>query len=342
MKRFVLALAIAAGYILDRRFGDPEIPWHPVRLIGRLISGLERVLYPGSKDASDSDSEETDENKKSEEYSFTFRGFLLVVVVCAVSAAVPWALLAVAERIFLILYFILASVMCYFLIASKSLEEESNKVRDALLDKDLDGARKAVSRIVGRDTERLNETGVIKAVVETVAENTSDGVIAPMFYIMIGGPVAGFLYKAVNTMDSMIGYKSDRYIYFGRAAAILDDIFNFIPSRITAGLMIFSCNFAGLDKENAVRIRKRDAKKTSSPNAGQTESVMAGALNIMLGGDAWYFGEKYEKSTIGDDKRPPSVNDINRSVIMMRTVSFLSVVFSFAIEIMIGFIILLI
>ncbi len=334
MQRFVLALSVAAGFMMDRRFGDPDISWHPIRLIGRLISALEKILYPEAKDKDETDEEPGGERKAS----LMIRGSLLVVIVCAISIVIPLAFLALAARISLILYFMLAGIMCYFLIASKSLEDESNKVRDALMDADLGGARKAVSRIVGRDTERLDEAGVIKAVVETVAENTSDGVVAPMFYILIGGPAFGCLYKAVNTMDSMIGYKSDRYIYFGRTAAILDDIFNFIPSRITAGLMILSCGFAGLDRENAVRIWNRDRKKTSSPNAGQTESAAAGALDIMLGGDAWYFGKKYEKNTIGDDKRPPSISDIMRSLHLMRIVSYLFAAAAFAADMVIGFI----
>lgn len=182
-----------------------------------------------------------------------------------------------------------------------------------LKEQDLKAARKAVSMIVGRDTENLTEEGVIKAAVETVAENTSDGVTAPLFYMMLGGAPLGFLYKAVNTMDSMLGYKNEKYLYFGKIPAKLDDIFNYIPARLTALTMICASFLAGMDGKNAKKIYLRDRNKHASPNAAQTESVCAGALRIRLAGDAVYFGKLYKKEFIGEALRPIEPEDILKS-----------------------------
>ena len=197
------------------------------------------------------------------------------------------------------------------------------KVYDRLKEKDLPGARRAVSMIVGRDTAHLDEAGVTKAAVETVAENTSDGVIAPMFYLMIGGPAAGWIYKAVNTMDSMVGYKNERYRFFGTAAARLDDILNYLPSRLSALLMIAAGALLKLDARGAYRIWRRDRRNHASPNSAQTESVMAGALNLQLAGDAFYFGKLTKKKTIGDDIRRIAPEDIPRANRLMLTASVL-------------------
>ena len=195
------------------------------------------------------------------------------------------------------------SFFCYQILAVKSLKVESDRVYRALKEEGLISGRKAVSMIVGRDTKELSEEGVTKAAVETVAENTSDGVIAPLFYMVIGGAVLGFAYKAVNTMDSMIGYKNDKYRYFGTAAARLDDAANFLPSRLAALLMIAASFLLGMDGPGAFRIYCRDRKNHKSPNAAQTESVMAGALGVELAGNAWYFGKLYEKPTIGGSEK---------------------------------------
>ena len=175
----------------------------------------------------------------------------------------------------------------------------------------------AVSMIVGRDTENLTVEGVTKAAVETVAENTNDGVIAPLIYMLIGGPILGFVYKAVNTMDSMLGYKNEKYLYFGRVAAKMDDVAGFIPARISALLMILASCLLGMDGKNALWIWKRDRRKHASPNAAQTEAVCAGALQVQLAGDAWYFGKKHEKDTIGDPIRDIEPKDILRSEKLM-------------------------
>lgn len=181
------------------------------------------------------------------------------------------------------------------------------------MEKDIGRARKAVSMIVGRDTGGLDEAGVTRAAVETVAENASDGVVAPLFYIMLGGATLGCLYKAANTLDSMVGYRNERYIDFGRFAAKLDDVLNFIPSRLCALLMIGAARLCRMDAKNALRVWKRDRFKHASPNSAQTEAVMAGALRVRLAGNAYYFGRLYEKPYIGDDLRPIEAGDIRRS-----------------------------
>lgn len=241
------------------------------------------------------------------------RTTVLIVLLCTVAAA---------DVVFMGSYFIHPIVGCfveafltYQILAAKCLRVESMKVYKALKTGSLKDARKAVSMIVGRDTANLSEEGVTRAAVETVAENTSDGVIAPMLYLAIGGPVLGLVYKAINTMDSMIGYKNERYLDFGRAAAKLDDFVNYLPSRISARLMIFACHFLGssFDAPEAEKIYLRDRLKHASPNSVQTESVCAGALGIRLAGDASYFGKPVHKPTIGDARRAIEPEDIPRA-----------------------------
>ena len=222
--------------------------------------------------------------------------------------------------------FVLEVFWCYQLLATRSLKDESMKVYDRLKNGTLDEARYAVSMIVGRDTRELTETGVTKAAVETVAENASDGVIAPMLYMAIGGVPLMFLYKGINTMDSMLGYKNDKYLYFGRIAAKLDDVANYIPARISGWLMVAGTVFTGMDTKNAAKIYKRDRRNHASPNSAQTEAAMAGALDVQLAGNAYYFGKLYEKPTIGDPIRPVEPEDIKRANRLMYAASILGVV----------------
>lgn len=250
----------------------------------------------------------------------------MAVIVAAVSTAVPFLLLYFAYRCGMWLGLPAESFMCCQLFAVKSLRTESDKVYRALKEEGIEQGRRAVSMIVGRDTESLDERGVVKAAVETVAENTSDGVIAPMFYMMIGGAALGFAYKAVNTMDSMVGYKNERYRYFGTAAARLDDAVNYIPARLSARLMIAAAYLCGMDGRGAGRIYRRDKRNHKSPNAAQTEAVMAGALNVQLAGDAWYFGTLYKKKTIGDDIREIETEDIRRAHRLLYGTSVLGIV----------------
>ena len=289
---------IGAGFVLDLLIGDPHWLYHPVRLIGLGISGGEkllRALFPKTKTGE------------------LIGGAVLAVCIPALSFAVPFLLLWLAGLVSPWLRFALGAIFCYQIFAARSLRDESMRVGRALEKDGLPEARRYLSWIVGRDTERLDEAGVVKAAVETVAENTSDGVIAPLFYMMIGGPALGFLYKGVNPLDSMVGYKNDKYRYFGRVSARLDDVFNFIPAILSAWLMIAASALLGFDAKNAARIYRRDRKKHASPNSARTESVCAGALRVQLAGNAWYFGKLVEKPTIGDPLRPVERADIRRA-----------------------------
>lgn len=300
--------ACAAGVLLDLLFGDPVWLYHPVRLIGNWISWGERQL------------------RKVCGTHLTAAGGVLWVLTAGMAFVIPFGLLALAGWIHPVLRFLLETFWCFQILAAKCLASESRKVYDRLKARDLPGARKAVSMIVGRDTEKLTEEGVTKAAVETVAENTSDGVTAPLIYLLIGGAPLGFLYKAVNTMDSMLGYKNDRYLYFGRIPAKMDDVFNYIPARVTALLMTISAFLTGLDGKNAWKIYRRDRKKHASPNAAQTESVCAGALGVRLAGDAVYFGKLYKKEFIGDALRSIEPEDIIRTGRLMYAAELLTLI----------------
>ena len=293
------------GMILDWIFGDPVWLYHPVRIIGKWIAFLEKILRKLAGD------------QEGNEKKLLIAGGILWTLVILASAAVPMGILYLAEKFSPCAAFVLECFWCYQLLAARSLGKESKKVYKKLIQDDLPGARLAVSMIVGRDTENLTVEGVTKAAVETVAENTNDGVIAPLIYMLIGGPILGFVYKAVNTMDSMLGYKNEKYLYFGRVAAKMDDVAGFIPARISALLMILASCLLGMDGKNALWIWKRDRRKHASPNAAQTEAVCAGALQVQLAGDAWYFGKKHEKDTIGDPIRDIEPKDILRSEKLM-------------------------
>lgn len=288
-------LAVIVGLVLDFLLGDPHGWPHPVIAIGKLISVLEKALrnvFPKTKGGE------------------FLAGMLLWMLVCSVTCGVCIGILVLFARIFPWAYTFAASVMCYQIMATKSLKDESMKVYESLRKQNLEQARVDVSMIVGRDTEHLDESGVAKAAVETVAENTSDGSVAPLFYMVLLGPVGGFFYKAVNTMDSMLGYRNERYLYFGKWAAKADDVFNYIPARLSAWLMIAVSGILGYDRKHAAVIHRRDAKKSPSPNSAQTESVCAGAFGIQLLGDTSYFGVIHKKPTIGDKVRNISIEDI--------------------------------
>ncbi len=282
------ALTIFAGFALDALLGDPQGFPHIVRLMGRLIAALEKRLYRfGAKG-----------------------GVLLVCAVIPICAGVPFAALAFAYRAGPVWGLLLESLLCWQLLAARSLKDESMKVCRALEAGDTEASREHVAMIVGRDTAELDAAGIARAAVETVAENASDGVIAPIFYIALGGAALGCLYKAVNTMDSMVGYKNEKYLRFGRAAAKTDDILNYPPSRAAAVLMILSAYLLRLDGKNALRVWRRDRRSHASPNSAQTEAVCAGALGIRLGGPASYSGKMHDKPYIGDGTRPLLAGDI--------------------------------
>ena len=312
MERRMLILSI--GFLLDILFGDPYWLYHPVRAIGRIISGTESVLRHLLRISPDRGK---DQRKKR------IAGFFLVVLVLLFSTGIPCLLLFIAGWIHPWLQFGIECFWCYQLLAMKSLKKESMKVYTALMTEDIEASRHAVSMIVGRDTDCLTEEEITKAAVETVAENTSDGVVAPMLFILFFGVLGGFFYKAANTMDSMVGYKNDAYCDLGKCAAKFDDFLNFIPARVSAVCMIAASFFCRLDWKNAIRIFKRDRYCHASPNSAQTEAVCAGALRVQLAGDAFYFGKLYHKPVIGDNMRTIETNDIRLANRLLYGTSFL-------------------
>lgn len=290
-----ILLPVLIGFLLDLLLGDPRGMPHVVRGLGRMIAwgeGALRRLFPKTPRG---------------EYG---AGLVLTLCVTLLPSICAGGALWLCLWINRYLYLAVAGVLCFQLLAARSLCEESMRVCRRLREGDLPGARAAVSMIVGRETETLDEAGVARAAVETVAENASDGVVAPLFFLLLGGAPLGLFYKAVNTLDSMIGYKNERYLYFGRFAAHLDDLCNFIPSRLCALLMVAAAFLLGLDGRGAYRIWRRDRRKHPSPNSAQTEAACAGALGVRLGGDSTYFGVVHHKSSLGDDTRPIGPQDI--------------------------------
>ncbi len=310
-------LPLLLGFLIDCILGDPYSMPHPVRLIGKFISKLEAIF------------------KKRSFLNDRLSGSLLCLCVSLISCISAFVICFVCYKINLVLGIIAESCLCYYLLAAKCLRDESMKVYTALSENDTEKARKAVSMIVGRDTNMLDETGIIKAAVETVAENTSDGVTAPIFWIMLGGAPAGMLYKAVNTMDSMIGYKNEKYILFGRTAARFDDVLNYFPSRLTALIMIVAAFVTGLDGKSAFRIWRRDRYNHASPNSAQTEAVCAGALDVQLAGDAHYFGKLCKKRTIGDNVRKIEKEDIKKVNRLMYASSVIMLILAVIVRILI-------
>ena len=308
--------AMLAGFLMDLLLGDPYWLPHPIRLIGNLIVALEKRFL-----SKETKGKEHKEQEKSERR----RGTLLVFIVLSVTFAVTAFLVIGAYLLHPYLGVAVETIMTYQILAVKCLKVESMKVYQSLTKEGIEEARKAVAMIVGRDTAVLDGTGVAKAAIETVAENTSDGVIAPMLYTALGGPVLGFLYKAVNTMDSMVGYKNEKYLHFGRAAAKLDDVMNFLPARISALLMVGTAFISGksYNGKQAWRIWRRDNRKHASPNSAQTESVCAGALGIQLAGDAIYFGKVVKKPYIGDPTRAVEPEDIRRTNRLMNRTAWI-------------------
>ena len=305
----MIGYAVLGGFVLDAIFGDPAWLPHPVVYMGKAISVLEKGLRA-----------RLPKTPEGELWGGRILAFCLPVgtlaltsLVC-IGAAALHPLLGLAVQMF----------WCGQALAAKGLVQESTNVYRELTKPDLPAARTAVSRIVGRDTQALTAEGVTKAAVETVAENASDGVIAPLLYMLLGGAPLALTYKAINTMDSMVGYKNTQYLYFGRAAAKLDDIANYLPSRIAALLWVAAAALTGNDARSAWRIWRRDRRNHASPNSAQTEGACAGALNVQLAGPAYYFGEYYPKPTIGDAVRPIEPEDIRRADRMMYAESLLA------------------
>ena len=301
--------AVLGGFVLDAVFGDPAWLPHPVVYMGKAISALEKVLRA-----------RLPKTPEGELWGGRILAFCLPVGTLALTSLVCMGAVALHP----LLGLAVQMFWCGQALAAKGLVQESMNVYRELTKPDLPAARIAVSRIVGRDTATLTAEGVTKAAVETVAENASDGVIAPLLYMLLGGAPLALTYKAINTMDSMVGYKNTQYLYFGRAAAKLDDVANYLPSRIAALLWVAAAALTGNDARNAWRIWRRDRRNHASPNSAQTESACAGALNVQLAGPAYYFGEYYPKPTIGDAVRPIAPEDIRRANRMMYAESLLA------------------
>ena len=302
-------IALVLGFCIDLLLGDPHSSFHPVVLIGRLISAVEKAvrrIFP--------------KTTRGENVA----GAVLWVVVAAVSTAVPAGILLLGYRLNRWVGVGLESLMCWQILAAKSLKDESMKVYRALREGDPQKYRRAVSMIVGRDTAELDDRAVARAAVETVAENTSDGVIAPMLFLAIGGAPLGFFYKAVNTMDSMLGYVEMPYKNIGLVPAKLDDVFNYLPARLSALLMLAAGALEGLNVPNGWKIWRRDRRNHASPNSAQTESVCAGLLGLRLAGDACYHGVLHKKPYIGDPLREIEYEDIPRSCRLMYGTALLS------------------
>lgn len=306
-----LIYAMLLGFIIDLIVGDPHGLIHPVQIIGwfitKLKKGMQKMIYGCTYE------EVKEKGLARKEKAELLCGYVLTTVIVLGTFLVVYGILFAAKKVHPMLAFALETFFIYQILATKSLKKESMKVYYKLKEGDLAGARIEISYLVGRDTMELDESEVAKADVETIAENTADGIIAPLFFIALGGAPLGFAYKAVNTLDSMVAYRNEELIHIGHASAHLDDICNFIPARLAAILMIIASAILRLDVKNAIRIFKRDRFNHLSPNSAQTEAVAAGALNIQLGGTHLYFGKPVVKPTIGDDVRPVEYEDIKRT-----------------------------
>ncbi len=308
MKESII-LVIALAVVLDFIIGDPHGWWHPVIGIGKLITFLEKPIRKVCA-----------KSKTGQ----ILGGIILWVLVVLLTGGSSFLLILIGNWIHPLFGMAVKVIMGYQVLAAKSLKVESIKVYNALQTGTIEDARFAVSMIVGRDTQQLEEEGVIKATVETIAENTADGVIAPLFYLALFGPIVAMVYKAMNTMDSMIGYKNSQYQNFGFFAAKMDDVVNYIPARIAAwGMLLFS-KIVGYSPLQGWKIWKRDRRNHASPNSAQTEATMAGLLGIQLGGNATYFGVEYEKQTIGDEHRKIQREDIKKAnqILYITTLGF--------------------
>lgn len=280
----MINIILLAAVILDLLIGDPRIYTHPVVLIGKVIKFFEKKL----------------KNSSGSESIQKIKGIILVIIVLLLTFMVTYLLIFIGSALNYYLGIIVKILILYTTLAIKGLSKAALEIYNQLDEGNLAGARSSLNMIVGRDTDKLKENEIIRGTIETVAENTSDGIIAPLFYFFLGGPIAAVLYKAVNIMDSMLGYKNEKYKYFGWVAACLDDVANYIPARLSAILIVFSSYIYRKDYKKSFKIVMRDAKKHVSPNAGYPESAIAGALNIQLGGINYYFGKVSKKALLGD------------------------------------------
>ncbi|SFD02530.1 adenosylcobinamide-phosphate synthase CbiB [Clostridium uliginosum] len=313
-------IEITIGFILDLLIGDPENPFHPVRIIGNIASKLEKLF------------------RNLFNNYLKLAGLFAWIIIVLLTFGVNILIINIATKINLYFGMILGGVLIYFCISSKGLVVEGYKVIKFLIKADIVGARKQLAFIVGRDTQSLDKQAIIRAVIETIAENMSDGVIAPLFYAGLGGAPLAMAYKAVNTLDSMFGYKNDKYMDFGYFPAKLDDVFNYIPARITGLLIVISSGILGYDYKNSFKIYKRDRYNHSSPNSAHPEAAMAGALGVELGGSNFYFGKLVEKPTIGEKIKEISIEDVNKTAKILYFTASLGYILSIIINSIGGYI----
>ena len=313
-------IQIILGFLLDLIIGDPQNPIHPIRIIGSLCKFVENLF------------------RKILKQHLKVVGLVTWIIVVSIVFTFNYLLIKITYLINPIISIILGTVMIYFCISAKALKIEGLKVIKYLIKDDIKGARKQLSYIVGRDTENLDKEAILKAVIETVAENMSDGVIAPFFYAGLGGAPLAFLYKAVNTMDSMFGYKNEKYIEFGYFPAKLDDVFNYIPARLSGYLITIASFILGLDYKNSLKIYKRDKNNHSSPNSAHPEAAVAGALGVRLGGANYYFGKLVEKPTIGDNLEKVDLNKVNQTNRILYGVSILGYIMTVIIRCILNFV----
>ncbi len=291
-----------AALVVDTVYGDPRSNYHPVVLIGNLISFYENKLYP---------------KVKTSNGNMFFRGMIVVLLVLLTVGLLTGFLVWLGNQAGILLYAALSTVILYFTMTPRALARDGLEIYHLLKDGDIVTARKRLSWIVGRDTENLEEGDIARGTIETVAENTTDGIISPLFYFLLFGPIGAMVYRAGNTMDSMLGYKNDRYLFFGRFAARLDDVLNYIPARITFVLFVVAAYLLQLDGKNATKIGLRDAPKHPSPNGGYAEATVAGAMHVRLGGYNYYEGKPEFREYMGDPEVPLKADHIQTSIMMM-------------------------
>ena len=309
MVEMINPIGLICAYLLDFMLGDPEWPLHPIRIIGKTVEYLEHIFRKIKK------------NILGEKVA----GILLCAIVVISTYVITWSIIYLSYNVNVYFGISVTVLLAYTTLSIRSLGKAAQKVRNCLKDSDEDGARKKLSLIVGRDTIKLDRSEIIRATIETVAENTSDGIIAPIFYLILGGPPLGMVYKAVNTLDSMVGYKNERYLALGWASAKLDDIANYIPARITGILLIVAAVFLRKDWKRAYRTVKKDAKKHMSPNSGYPESAVAGALRLQLGGTNYYGGIPVRTALLGNKGGELSECNIGEVVSMMYLTSLLMI-----------------
>lgn len=309
----MVVLPFILGYILDLIIGDPAFIPHPIRGIGLLIDRTETFL-------------------RKENVDLKLKGLYLLIIVTSICYFSTFLLINIFGFFNIYARFVVTTFIIFQILATKSLFSETNKVYLALEVGDIDLAKKYLSYLVSRDCHEMKEEDIVTSTIETISENIVDGITAPMFYIALGGAPIGMFYKGVNTLDSMVGYKNDKYKDFGFFSAKFDDILNYIPARLTSVIIILATKILNMDYKNAWEILKRDKRNHSSPNSGFAEAPVAGALGIILGGKVSYFGEVFNKPTMGDDKRKPDIKDIRDT----HKIMFLTSLLMFGIYVLIG------